>query len=160
MPVWRDLTSRRENISSFGLYKTNSALEGFKSVDNRMSTITLDKSVKRQNPQRTWHHRSSQEKSWLMYFWEFIKLCVPVMFLPSVNAPGTPQQTRYIAPLLVQCWASVVDGGPTLNQHWDNVSCLLTLLFLLLTLRALKYLCINYGDQSFFSFWSHHKCLS
>ena len=25
----------------------------------------------------------------------------------------------------VKCWASVVDGGPTLNQHWVNVSCLL-----------------------------------
>ena len=24
-----------------------------------------------------------------------------------------------------QCWASDVDGGPTLIKHWDNVSCLL-----------------------------------
>ena len=24
-----------------------------------------------------------------------------------------------------QCWASVVDGGPTLDQHWVDVSCLL-----------------------------------
>ena len=23
------------------------------------------------------------------------------------------------------CWASVADGGPTLNQRWVNVSCLL-----------------------------------
>ena len=23
--------------------------------------------------------------------------------------------------MLVQCWASVVDGGPTLSQHWLNV---------------------------------------
>ena len=35
------------------------------------------------------------------------------------------QQTRDIEPLLVQCWASVVDGGPALNQQWLNVSCLL-----------------------------------
>ena len=27
--------------------------------------------------------------------------------------------------MLVQCWASVTDGGPTLNQHYVNVSCLL-----------------------------------
>ena len=27
--------------------------------------------------------------------------------------------------MLGQCWADVVDGGPTLNQHWSNVSCLL-----------------------------------
>ena len=26
--------------------------------------------------------------------------------------------------MLVECWASVVDGGPTLNQKWLNVSCL------------------------------------
>ena len=34
------------------------------------------------------------------------------------------RQTRDIEPLLDQCWASVVDGGPTLNQQWLNVSCL------------------------------------
>ena len=27
--------------------------------------------------------------------------------------------------MLVQCWASVVDDGPILYQHWVNVSCLL-----------------------------------
>ena len=27
-------------------------------------------------------------------------------------------------PKLVWCWASVVDGGSALNQHWVNVSCL------------------------------------
>ena len=35
------------------------------------------------------------------------------------------QQTRDVEPLSVQCWASVVDGGPTLNQQWLNVSSLL-----------------------------------
>ena len=33
--------------------------------------------------------------------------------------------SRDIEPLLVQCWASVVDGGPTLNHQWLNVSRLL-----------------------------------
>ena len=28
-------------------------------------------------------------------------------------------------PMLDQCWANVVDGGPTLVQHWIHVSCLL-----------------------------------
>ena len=27
--------------------------------------------------------------------------------------------------MLVECWASVVDAGPTLNQHWFKVLCLL-----------------------------------
>ena len=33
------------------------------------------------------------------------------------------QQTRDMEPILVQYWADVVDGGPTLNQHWFSVSC-------------------------------------
>ena len=35
------------------------------------------------------------------------------------------QQTRHIDP---QSWADVVDGGPTLVQHWLDVSCLLGLI--------------------------------
>ena len=34
-----------------------------------------------------------------------------------------PLQTRYIHPMLFQCWASVEDGGATLKQHWVNVPC-------------------------------------
>ena len=37
------------------------------------------------------------------------------------------KKTRDIEPLLVQWWASVVDGGSTLNQQWLDVSCLLGL---------------------------------
>ena len=43
----------------------------------------------------------------------------------AVRPPVSLQQTRDIEPLLVQCWASVYDAGPTLNQQWLNVSCLL-----------------------------------
>ena len=35
------------------------------------------------------------------------------------------QQTRDVQPMLFECWANVVDGGPTFKQHWLNVSCLL-----------------------------------
>ena len=35
------------------------------------------------------------------------------------------QQTRDIKPMLGQCLADVVDGGPTLYQQWFNVSCFL-----------------------------------
>ena len=34
------------------------------------------------------------------------------------------QQTRDIDPKLDQCWATVYDAGPTLVQHWGDVSCL------------------------------------
>ena len=36
-----------------------------------------------------------------------------------------PLQIRDIEPMLGQCLADVVDGGPTLNQLWFNVSCFL-----------------------------------
>ena len=32
------------------------------------------------------------------------------------------QQTRHIHPMLDRCWTDVVDGGPTLVQHWVDVS--------------------------------------
>ena len=34
-------------------------------------------------------------------------------------------QTWDVDPTLFYCWANVVDGGPTVNQRWANVSCLL-----------------------------------
>ena len=38
----------------------------------------------------------------------------PVEILPA----DTTRQTRDIQPMLGQCWTDVVDGGPTLIQHW------------------------------------------
>ena len=35
------------------------------------------------------------------------------------------QQTPYVNPMVVQCWPNVCNHGPTLYQHWVNVSCLL-----------------------------------
>ena len=34
----------------------------------------------------------------------------------------TSLQTRDLSPMLNQCWADVVDGGPTWKQHCGNVS--------------------------------------
>ena len=42
-------------------------------------------------------------------------------------------------------------GKPTDDQSLNVIS--------ILTLKALKYFCINHRDQSFFSIWHHHKCL-
>ena len=39
------------------------------------------------------------------------------------NAAVSNQQTRYIDPMLGECWGDVRDGGPTITQHWVNVSC-------------------------------------
>ena len=39
--------------------------------------------------------------------------------------PMPSQQIRDYHPMLVHCWAAVVDGGPTVDQHWVNVSGLL-----------------------------------
>ena len=35
------------------------------------------------------------------------------------------QQTQDVEPVLVSCWSTVRDAGPTLNQHCFNVSCLM-----------------------------------
>ena len=35
------------------------------------------------------------------------------------------QQTRDVDPMLLWCWATVFDAGPTSHQHWINVPCLL-----------------------------------
>ena len=45
--------------------------------------------------------------------------------LSAYNKLTLTQQARDIDPVLFQCWASVADAGPTLKQHWVNVSCLL-----------------------------------
>ena len=37
----------------------------------------------------------------------------------------TTEQTRDVHPTFVQCWASVADSGPMLDQLCVNVSCLL-----------------------------------
>ena len=36
----------------------------------------------------------------------------------NYQSESTSQQTRGIHPMLVQCWASVEDSGPTLKHHW------------------------------------------
>ena len=52
--------------------------------------------------------------------------CIYLSTRPNLLLPHLPtQQTQDIDPMLVQCWASVVDGGPTLDQHWVDVLCLL-----------------------------------
>ena len=38
------------------------------------------------------------------------------------------QQTEDAVPMLVLCWAIVIDGGPTINQHYFNVCWVRTIL--------------------------------
>ena len=40
----------------------------------------------------------------------------------NITLKKCTQETRDIEPLLVQCWDGIIDGGPTLNQQWLNVS--------------------------------------
>ena len=50
--------------------------------------------------------------------------------IPQIPRNGvfSTQQTRHMGLMLEQCWANVVDGGPTLVQHWIDVLCLLGIL--------------------------------
>ena len=50
----------------------------------------------------------------------------PLQALPHMalsTATRLTQKTRRSEPMLAQCWASVIDGGPTLGQHWFNGAC-------------------------------------
>ena len=47
------------------------------------------------------------------------------MVLLCVDHKITTQQTRDVKPMLFQCWPTVFDVGPTIKQHWFNVSRLL-----------------------------------
>ena len=40
-------------------------------------------------------------------------------------AYASAQETHDVEPILVSCWPTVSDGGPTLNQDWFNTVCLL-----------------------------------
>ena len=81
-----------------------------------------------------------------------------IKFLESMclkTGLSTCQQTRYVEPMVVQFWASVADGGPALNQHWVDVSCLCgpdkphCLLFIYNPNGALTIVClfINLNDS-------------
>ena len=64
-------------------------------------------------------------------------------FLHASNVPN-----KQTTPVLNQCWADVVDGWPTLKQHWINVSCLLGLCCKprYVLLLVWEKLCIARGD--------------
>ena len=44
---------------------------------------------------------------------------------PYLKWWASPQPTQYVGPMLIQCWSTVYDAGPTLDQHTANVLCLL-----------------------------------
>ena len=57
--------------------------------------------------------------------------CAPLIPAYGVYPKGThsfrginPRSTRDVDAMLVDCWPTVADGGPTANQHWVEVSCL------------------------------------
>ena len=50
--------------------------------------------------------------------------CMPVCVILSATACATQQQPHHVGSMLVQCWASVADAGPTFDQHRVNASCL------------------------------------
>ena len=41
----------------------------------------------------------------------------------SLSIVFDTQQAQYVGPMLVQCWANVVDGGPTLVRQSANILC-------------------------------------
>ena len=54
-----------------------------------------------------------------------LDLCMSAFTRKTRNWRVIARQTRNVRPMLISCWATVGDGGPTWNQHWVNVSHLL-----------------------------------
>ena len=55
-------------------------------------------------------------------YWTFSANTIP---LEDCRCPLRSQQARDVHPMLVQYWPIVYDDGPTLYQHWVDISCLL-----------------------------------
>ena len=55
-------------------------------------------------------------------YWITMITCTLITHQVRLVSMGS-QQTRDVQPMLVQCWPTVFDAGPTLFQHWVNVSC-------------------------------------
>ena len=91
-------------INSLGRIYKNRYIKTLKVV---LLTINIYTSVQRQNAVSA--HFSNEQ---LLLF------AFPLHY-------SRPQQTRDADTTLVQCWSIVCDAGPTLNQHWVNVPCLL-----------------------------------
>ena len=54
------------------------------------------------------------------------------------------QQMQDFDPMLLYCWAIVCNSGPTIQEHWVNVSRLLGMLVI--------YLCLSkFRNQQFYS---------
>ena len=78
-------------------------------------------------PTSTLLSRWTRQLSWFeetprMYVTAAQNLMVQFVFWRYI---ASSQQTQDVESMLVLRWSSVVDGGPLLNQHWLNVSCLL-----------------------------------
>ena len=55
-------------------------------------------------------------------FWSIDNSClVPTAKRVPINIYTHIQQIRGVDTTLANCWANVVDGGPTLNQHWVSI---------------------------------------
>ena len=69
---------------------------------------------------RKWHR--GWGRLWLAWLYQ---ISVPQRSPTIRTAPHLSCQTPEIDLMLVWCWANVTNGGPTLNQHTVDVSCLL-----------------------------------
>ena len=65
---------------------------------------------------------SSTKRDGKIYRQIFVEWLWPLTFLTKKNVDdGNSHSNGPIEPMLVSCWSTVCDAGPTLNQHWFNV---------------------------------------
>ena len=94
-------------------------------------SVTIPYLFQRVSLNSTYIHQLTSSKKEDFHSTEYIQIAVTpylnsnplLVFVFTRHFPT--QQTRYIKPMLAQCWSTVYDGGSTLSQHWFNVSCLM-----------------------------------
>ena len=67
--------------------------------------------------------------------------------------------TQDIDPMLGQRWTSVYNAGPTLPQHWINVSCLLGYEHINVYKYYCTYICFNDAGPTLPQHWINVSCL-
>ena len=67
----------------------------------------------------------------------------------------SPQKAQNVDPLLIYCWSTVCDAGPTLNQHWADASCLMVRRYSIISWYPIQSVTISECEDN----WIFHTLL-
>ena len=94
------------------------------SSDHLLRTMLMLRVISTMHDLRA-HVSQGDATTWQTFIVTFMKICMIVCINTVKTWTLYNKQARDIHPSLDQCWASVVDGGPTLIQNgWMSLVCL------------------------------------